>query len=151
MGRSDAVTIGVRLLKISVVYLVGGLMLGLLMGISGNFTLVSVHGHILLLGWLSMAVAGIIYLLMPGSTGGRLAVSHFWGHNVGLPVMMASLALKESGRNGMDAIIGASSTLVLISLVLFAVNLFRSDGRPGRPPGPAAAVNLSATDPELPR
>ena len=124
--------IGVRLLQISVVYLVLGLVLGLAMGISSNFSLMTVHSHLLLLGWLSMAVIGIVYLVMPACAGSRLATLHFWGHNLGLPIMMASLALEAYGQKDIEPIIGTGSTLVLVSLSLFAINLFRN-GRLHRP------------------
>ena len=74
--------IGVRLLQISVVYLTVGLLLGLTMGISSNFLLSGVHAHILLLGWSTMAVTGLVYLVMPGCARNRLATLHFWGHNL---------------------------------------------------------------------
>lgn len=119
---------GIRLLQISAVYLVLGLGLGLAMGISGDFSLMSVHAHMSLLGWATMAITGIIYLLIPGCTRSRLAGFHFWGHNLGLPVMMVSLALKDSGQAVTEPLIGASSSLVFASLVLFTFNLFRNGG-----------------------
>ena len=124
--------IGVGLLQISAVYMVVGLVLGLAMGISSNFSLLSVHSHILLLGWLTMAVTGIVYLLMPGCALNRLASLHFWGHNLGLPVMMAGLALRSYGQKNTDPVIAAGSTLVLVSLLLFAINL-SLHGRLDRP------------------
>ena len=123
--------IGVRLMQISAVYMVVGLGLGLAMGISGNLSLYSVHSHVSLLGWATMALAGIVYLVMPGCARSRLATLHFWGHNLGLPVMMAGLALKAYGRQDAEPAIAASSILVLISLLLFAVNLLWN-GRPHR-------------------
>jgi hypothetical protein len=117
---------GVRLIQISAVYMVMGLSLGLAMGISGNFSLTSVHAHISLLGWATMAIAGIVYLLMPDCAHSRLATLHFWGHNLGLPVMLVSIAMKIYGQANMEPVIGTGSTLVLLSLVLFAINLLRN-------------------------
>ena len=116
--------IGVRLLQISALYMVAGLVLGLAMGISSNFSLMSVHAHILLLGWSAMAVTGIVYLVMPGCARNRLATLHFWGHNLGLPVMTASLALQAYGQRNIEPAIADSSALVLVSLLFFAINLF---------------------------
>jgi hypothetical protein len=94
--------IGLRLVKIAAVYMLIGLVMGLAMGISGNLTLMSVHSHILLLGWATMAVAGIAYGLMPGCHRSPLTKWHFWGRNLGLPVMMGSLALKDYGLSAAD-------------------------------------------------
>lgn len=124
--------VGIRLLQISAVYMVVGLLLGLAMGIAGDFSLTSVHAHISLLGWATMSIAGIVYILMPGCNRNRLATLHFWGHNLGLPVMMASLALDAYGNKSAEKVIAASSTLVLVSLLIFAVNLFLN-GRLDRP------------------
>lgn len=119
-------TVGVRLLKISALYMTAGLLLGLAMGISGDLSLYSVHSHILLLGWTTMAITGLVYLLVPACGGNRLAALHFWGHNLGLPLMMASLALQTSGVKAAGKILPASSTLVLLSLLIFAVNMWRN-------------------------
>jgi cbb3-type cytochrome oxidase subunit 1 len=119
---------GVRLLQIAASYMVLGLGLGLAMGISGNFSLTSVHAHLLLLGWATMAIAGIVYLVLPDCARSRLATFHFWGHNLGMPIMLMSLAMKVNGQEKMEPLIGASSTLVLVSLVFFAINLFQNAG-----------------------
>jgi len=124
--------VGLRLVKLAAVYMVLGLVLGYVMGVSGNMALMSVHSHVTLLGWATMAVAGIIYLLFPGCNRSRLANLHFWGHNLGLPVMMGSLALEAYGVKAAEPAIAASSTLVLLSLLLFAINVIKN-GTPGLP------------------
>ena len=118
--------IGLRLVKIAALYLVLALTLGMAMGISGDFSLASVHSHIALLGWAAMSVTGVIYLLLPTCGRSRLSAVHFWGHNIGLPVMMACLALETYGHKEAEKGLAASSMLVLASLVIFAVNLYRN-------------------------
>jgi hypothetical protein len=134
--------IGVKLIKIAAIYMVFGLGLGMAMGISGNFTLSGVHAHMSLLGWATMAITGMIYLMMPACASSRLAAFHFWGHNLGLPVMMASIAAKVSGHDNVEPLIAASSTLVLISLLLFAFNLLRN----GNIRSSATAVQSSSNE-----
>ncbi len=58
---------GARLIQIAVVYMVLGLRLGFAMGIAGDFSFSSVHSHVLLLGWTTMAIAGGV----PGDAGVR--------------------------------------------------------------------------------
>jgi hypothetical protein len=48
---------GIRLLKISAVYVCLASLVGLYMGITKDFVLTSVHAHIALLGWIGLAVA----------------------------------------------------------------------------------------------
>ncbi|HXU66072.1 MAG TPA: cytochrome-c oxidase, partial [Casimicrobiaceae bacterium] len=64
---------GLRFLKIAVVYLVLGALLGFTMGIMQKFVLVPVHAHLLLLGWASLGLAGVLYHLYPAASATRLA------------------------------------------------------------------------------
>jgi cbb3-type cytochrome oxidase subunit 1 len=118
--------IGVRLIQVAVVYLTAGLVLGLGMAIASDFTLSSVHAHISLLGWATMAIAGIVYILIPNCGRNRLAILHFWGHNIGLPVMMVSLTLYSLGVTVAEKALAAGSTLVLVSILLFSFNVIRN-------------------------
>ncbi|MFO1315603.1 MAG: hypothetical protein U1F58_08350 [Burkholderiales bacterium] len=113
----------VKFLKIAVVYLMLGTLLGLYMGGTEKFTLAPVHAHLLLLGWASLALAGIIYHLHPAAAGTRLAHIHFWLHNIGLPVSMAALAMMLSGATAAGPVVGIGSTAIFVGLVLFAVNV----------------------------
>ena len=56
---------GLRFLKIAVVYLFVGALLGGFMGMTQQFTFAPVHAHLLLLGWASFALAGVVYHLYP--------------------------------------------------------------------------------------
>lgn len=112
-----------RLIRIAVLYLVVGILLGLYMGITQQFTLVPVHAHLLLAGWASLALAGIIYHLYPAAGDTRLALVHFWLHNIGLPVFMIALAVALSGHPGTVPIVAAGATALVAGLVAFAANV----------------------------
>ena len=56
---------GVKLIKISAVYFVLGVLLGMYMSITHSYDYASVHAHVNLLGWASLALAGVIYVLSP--------------------------------------------------------------------------------------
>ena len=118
--------IGMRLIQIAAIYMLIAVVLGYAMGVSGNFMLSSVHAHVSLLGWATMALAGIVYILVPRCGQSRLAVFHFWGHNLGLPLMMISLALLAYGYRAAEKATAAGSTLVLASLGVFVVNIFKN-------------------------
>jgi cbb3-type cytochrome oxidase subunit 1 len=80
-----------RLLKIDAVYFVIAVAMGIGMGILQNFAVSSVHAHLNLLGWVSLALIGLIYRAYPQAGNTRLAGLHFWLHNIGLPLMQGSL------------------------------------------------------------
>lgn len=114
-----------RLIKISAVYLVLGACLGMYMGISQNFSLTPVHAHVLLAGWLTLAMAGVVYRTWPDAAGTRLATAHFWLHNLGLPVFMTGLGLMVTGKATLPAVIAGGAGAVLLGLICLAINLWR--------------------------
>ncbi|MEP7181348.1 MAG: cytochrome-c oxidase [Betaproteobacteria bacterium] len=115
---------GLRFLKIAVVYLMVGVVLGLVMGIRGNFALAPVHAHLNLLGWASLALVGLIYHLYPAAGTTKLARVHFWMHNLTLPVLMGALALLLSGYEAVDPVVAIGSVVMVVALFVFAVNVF---------------------------
>ena len=120
-----------RFIRIAVVYLVIGALLGYYMGITQQFALTPVHVHVTLAGWLTLAVAGLVYHLYPDAALTRLARAHFWLHNIGLPVFMVGLALMLTGSQGVMAVIAAGASTLLIGLVLFAANVLLNVKAPG--------------------
>ena len=113
-----------RFIQIAVIYLVIGGFMGLYMGITAKFTLTPVHAHVLLAGWLSLAMAGVVYHLYPEAAATKLAKAHFWLHNVGLPVFMAGLAVfLLTGNDGMTPVVAGGALVLLVGLVLFAANV----------------------------
>jgi cbb3-type cytochrome oxidase subunit 1 len=118
--------VSTRFLRIAVVYFVVAIALGLYMGITESFTQVPVHAHLNLLGWVSMALFGLIYSAYPAAGQTKLATWHFWIHNLTLPVFMALLFAMLSGNPGLGPAVGLVATVTLIGIVLFAFNLWRT-------------------------
>lgn len=110
--------------KLAVAYLLASVALGMAMGASENFTLRSLHSHLSLLGWTTLALAGLIYHQFPDARRSRLAVVHFWLYNLALPPMMASLGALLLGHPGAVPILAASQTLASIGLAAFVLNVF---------------------------
>lgn len=117
---------GVKLIKISVVYFVIGVLIGMYMSIVEKFTFSTVHVHINLLGWMSLALAGLIYVAFPSAAETTLAKLHFWLHNIGLPVMMIALALLISGVAWAHIFVAIGGVLVVLGIILFAINIFKN-------------------------
>ncbi len=112
-------------LKIAAIYFTVGVLLGMTMGIMQDFRLASVHAHFNLLGWVSMALFGVIYHFYPKAADTRLAKTHFWLHNIGLPVMQIGLAIEiVSGNSVLLPAVIVSSLLIVVGVVLFTINLF---------------------------
>lgn len=103
-------------------------LLGVWMGATHDFTLRGVHVHLNLLGWVSMALIGVIYHLLPSAGATRLATVQFWLHVAALAVMTPALGLVLLGNTGMEPLLGASSLAMLVAVVMFAGNLWLHAG-----------------------
>ncbi|MGB2991077.1 MAG: cytochrome-c oxidase [Paenisporosarcina sp.] len=115
---------GIKFIKVSVIYFAIGVLLGMYMSMEHDYALTSVHVHMNLLGWASFALAGIIYYIFPKAGNHTLAKVHFWGTNIGLPLMMVGLAtLLISGSEQATIFISLGATLLVISTILFAYNV----------------------------
>lgn len=114
---------GIRFLKIAVIYLFVGALLGGYMGATENFALAPVHAHVALLGWASLAIAGLIYQLFPAAAQTLLARIHFWLHNIGLPFFMLGLGLVFTGHIAAAPIVSISASSVIVGLAAFTANV----------------------------
>ncbi|MGD8189533.1 cytochrome-c oxidase [Brevibacillus ginsengisoli] len=114
---------GIKFIKISVVYFLIGIIMGMFMSITHKIQFAPSHAHINLLGWTSLALAGVIYTLFPrlGLTG--LGKWHFWLHNLGLPVMMIGLLVLEAGNPAIEPVIAIGASALSIGVLLFVINV----------------------------
>lgn len=115
-----------RFLRIAVLYALFGIGLGVYMGASGQFLNRGIHVHANLVGWVSMAVMGIIYRLYPQLQQSRWAAVHFWLHNGGLPLMLLGLYGLLHGYGWGEPLTGIGSLLVALAFLSFALNLLRN-------------------------
>ncbi|MFY3790583.1 cytochrome-c oxidase [Ureibacillus sp. MALMAid1270] len=116
---------GSRFIKIAGVYFFLAVILGLVMGIIQNFAFTSVHAHLNLLGWVSMALFGLIYSVYKKAGETSLAKAHFWLHNIGLPIMQGTLFLELlTGNTSLTIGIIIGSLIVILGVILFVLNLF---------------------------
>lgn len=118
-----------RFLQVGVLFALVGMGLGVWMGKTENFTLAPVHAHINLLGWVSMLIYGLIYRAVPRAAEGVLPAIHFWLSVLSLLAMIPTLTLYLLGHTAMAAPLGASSIAVWLSMLLFAVIVFKATWR----------------------
>jgi cbb3-type cytochrome oxidase subunit 1 len=111
------------LLKLSVVYFVLAIVLGNYMGIQQDFRWKHVHVHIAVLGWLSLAVVGLMYRAYPELEHGWLPRAHLWLHNVGLVVFMGAFSYFVATGEHVVAPIGIGAMSLSLGIVLLAANV----------------------------
>jgi len=123
-GSERVPTIAKRCLQMSLVYLLIGITIGIAMGATQNFTLRPVHAHTNLLGWTTLALAGLAYGVFPSLANSRLAAVQFWLHNLSLPVMMVALSLVLFGHTrAVPALIAGEFTMAA-AIVALTINVF---------------------------
>lgn len=119
---------GVKFLKAAVIYFLIGVAFGLYMEMADQQQYTGVHAHVNLLGWVSMGIAGLIYVLFPKAGESALAKAHFWLHNIGTPIMMIALFLLLYLEKDMPygPIIGVGAILIILGVLLFAINVLKN-------------------------
>ena len=111
-------------LKLAVAYLLIGVVFGLGMGITHHFEFAPVHAHINLLGWATLGLAGVLYYLFPRAGGHWLGLTHFWLHNIGLPVFVIGLFFLQAGHAAAEPVVAIGATVAVLGLLCFACNVF---------------------------
>lgn len=82
---------GIKLIKILVVYFGFGIILGYYMLIVYSYVLIFVYVYINLLGWMLFMLVGFIYYLFFVFSESKLVKLYVWLYNIGLLVMMIGL------------------------------------------------------------
>ena len=114
---------------IASLYIIIGVGIGMYMGGSNDRTLVPVHAHINLLGFVLPMVFGITYHLFPAAGGSALARAHFWLHQIGVAVLLTALFLMLSGRVATESIgliFPVAEIAILLGVLIWLANLWRS-------------------------
>ncbi|MGZ3240137.1 MAG: hypothetical protein ACXWJK_07050 [Burkholderiaceae bacterium] len=121
---SSTSSCGIIWIKLAILYLLLGITLGIGMGATEDFRLHAVHAHINLLGWATMALAGLIYTVFPAAGASKLAKVHFWLQNISLPVMMGSLTILLLGNPKVIPILASAEFVAAAGIIAFAINIF---------------------------
>jgi len=108
----------------AVIYVTCGMLFGIWMSASHDHGLASAHAHLNLVGWVTMALFGIYYHLVPAAAENRLAVLHFAVATLGVWLLVPGIVLAIQGRTEILAILGSFATLA--SMLLFLVTVLRS-------------------------
>lgn len=111
----------------AVVYGICGMGLGMYMGASENHTLMPVHAHVNLLGWVSLAIMGGFYALVGDRAPIKLAWVNFTLSNLGVLLIGPFLGvLLTTGNKAVlpPMILGEVTTV--IGMLTFAVAVVKT-------------------------
>jgi len=108
------------------VFVTLGMVGGIAMAISGDHTLAPAHAHLNLVGWVTMALFGIYYHLVPVAGATALAKAHFAIAAAGVLAMVPGIILAVLGRG--EALVAIGSILTLLSMLIFVFTVLRYRG-----------------------
>lgn len=113
--------------KTAIIFLIIGIGMGLQMAITNDHTALGAHAHNNLLGWVTMALFGCYHAFNPKKAEKRLAMLQYYVYTAGLVVLVPSLYLLLQGNMAMEPVVGISSIVVFIGVLMFAAIIFSGE------------------------
>ena len=104
---------------VAFICLLAGEAMGIWMGAAFDFTLSPVHAHINLLGWVTLALYGIMHHIYPALGKSKLAMIQFLAAIVSVPLMGLSLAFFLMGNQAALVPLSISEVVIVLATVLF--------------------------------
>ena len=99
--------------------LVIGMLLGFYMGVAGDGTVRDTHVAILLPGFVTLAVYGVIYRLWPAMKESPLARVQFWSAAIGVALEIVGAYLFQAGMG--VTVLAIGSVLAILAAVLITI------------------------------
>ncbi|GAB4071951.1 hypothetical protein GCM10028778_00530 [Barrientosiimonas marina] len=118
---------GAKWIKISVIYFILGIAIGMFMSSTLQLQWSAAHAHVNLAGWASTGIIGLVYTAYPKAGNSILGKWHFWLYNLGLPILLLSMFMVQiEGLLSFSHIFTfTGGTAVAIGVVLFIINVFK--------------------------
>ena len=117
-------TISIRFLLAAALYGLISMVMGMVMGAKQDFALTPVHAHLNLLGWIALTLYGIVYKIYPAMGESKLAPAQFYVANVGILLLIPSLAAFVLGNSGALPVLIVGELLTVSALAIFLLNIW---------------------------
>lgn len=105
-------------------YVAAGMVWGIVMAASGDHSLYPAHAHLNLVGWVTMALFGVYYHLVPKAGQHWLAKAHFAVATAGILIMVPGIVVAL--QQAEDTLAKIGSILTLLSMLIFVATVWRS-------------------------
>ncbi|NLS04916.1 hypothetical protein HGP14_16350 [Rhizobium sp. P32RR-XVIII] len=110
--------------KTAVVFFIVGVMIGLNMAISQDYSVIGAHAHCNLLGWVSMALFGGYHALNPNKAERRIAMIQYYVYTAGVALLVPVLYLMLKGNTALEPVVALASLIIFAGVLLFAFIIF---------------------------
>ena len=117
--------IATNLLRVSVIIILVGMIVGMAMGSMQDFRLAPAHAHLNLLGFVSLFLAGLYYQAVPQAAASTLAKWHASIAVIGAIVFPIGIAMVLLYGPQYEVLTISTSVVAFLGMVLFAVVVFR--------------------------
>ncbi|WP_373083754.1 hypothetical protein [Sneathiella sp.] len=114
-----------KFIKSSVIYAVLGMALGIYMAISEDHIQMPAHAHLNLLGWVSMALMGLIYKQWPVVAAAKLAPVTFWLAHIAVIGLTIGVGLIYAGHVEFAPVAAIAAVVAIANMILFATLFYR--------------------------
>jgi cbb3-type cytochrome oxidase subunit 1 len=108
--------------SLAILFALAGMALGLHMAMSVDHGQRVTHAHIMLAGWVSLALMGLFYHHFPALNLSSLAKVQFWITALGAILMSVSLFFFYGGNPAVEPGAAIGSVGFLLGMLLFAYN-----------------------------
>ena len=111
------------------IFLIFGLLIGMVMGATSNYSLSIAHAHINLIGFVLSVIFALTYRSFAEMGASRLATYHFWLHLAGSVVVSVMLLLFLGGRiseAAMAPLAPLAELAIVIGVLLFFFNAWKN-------------------------
>lgn len=120
MGEMNMNGVARLFVTAAVLFAIAGMVLGLYMAISGNHEQHVTHAHIMLAGWVSLALMGFFYHNFPALNVSRMAKAQFWITTLSAALMSVSLLFFYGGNPEVEPGAAIGSIGFLLGMLIFA-------------------------------
>lgn len=100
-----------------------GMAWGIQMSASGDHSLAPAHGHLNLIGFVTIAIFGTFYTLSPAAAASKLCLVHYILTVVAVVMMAPGIAMAIMGTG--ETLAKVSSIIGIVAMGLFVFNVFR--------------------------
>src|SRR5215472_7228851 len=105
-------TVDFAYIVIGALWLLVGLLLGIIMGASHNFQYMPLHAHINLVGFACHSIFGLVYRAWPEMKTSRLAPFQFWIFVLATPITLIGLYFTLRAGPELPTIVGSLGLLL---------------------------------------
>ncbi|MCR9213110.1 MAG: cbb3-type cytochrome c oxidase subunit I [Proteobacteria bacterium] len=115
-----------KFIKSSVVYVILGMIIGIYMAASQDHSQSPTHAHMNLLGWVTMALMGLVYKNWPEVAAAKLANLTFWLAHVTVIGLSVGIGGLYAGYPEFEPVAIIASFVAVGNMLLFAFLFFRN-------------------------